>query len=59
MKYMLFYTGVASTPDTVGLKCLTNNEIIHEISVSMPSGKETREKYSKFMGILKRKYSTL
>lgn len=59
MKYMLFYTGLASTPDTVGLKCLTTNEVIHEISVSEPTGKGTRARYQKMIGILKNKYSHL
>ena len=59
MKYMLFFTGVASTPNSVGLKNLTTGEIVHEISTSRPTGKETRAMYTKYMGILKRKYSLL
>ena len=59
MKYILFFTGLASTPNTVGLKCLTTNEVIHEINVSMPSGKATRKKYQKFMELLKNKYKNL
>jgi len=59
MKYMLFYTGLASTPNTVGLKCLTTGEIINEISVAMPTGNETRTKYNKIMSKLKEKYGNL
>ena len=59
MKYMLFFTGVASTPNSVGLKNLTTGEIVHEISTSRPTGKETRAMYTKYMSILKRKYSLL
>lgn len=59
MKYMLFFTGVASTPNTVGLKCLTTNEIICRIDVAKPSGKDTRIAYQKYMGILKKKYENL
>lgn len=59
MKYLLFYTGLASTPFTVGLKCLTTGEIIHEIDVAMPTGKETRSRYNKFLNILKQKYAPI
>ena len=59
MKYMIFFTGLASTPNTVGLKCLTTNEVIHEINVSMRTGKATRVKYEKFVKILKSKYKNL
>jgi len=56
---MLFYTGVASTPNSAGLKCLTTNEIVCEISTSKPSGKETRICYNKIMNKLKEKFSSL
>ena len=59
MKYMLFYTGVASTPNSAGLKCLTTNEIVCEISTSKPSGKETRICYNRVMNKLKEKFSSL
>ena len=59
MNYMLFYTGLASTPNSVGLKCITTNEVICEISTSKPSGKETRKCYNKMIGILKEKFSCL
>lgn len=59
MKYMLFYTGVASTPNSAGLKCLTTNDVICEISTSKPSGKETRKCYDKIMNKLKEKYNSL
>lgn len=53
MNYMLFFTGLASTPNSVGLKCLTTGETIHEIEVAMPSGKDTRNKYNKVVNLLK------
>ena len=56
---MLFYTGLASTPSSVGLKNLTTNEIVCEISTDRPSGKDTRKAYQKYMGILKSKYNHL
>ena len=59
MQYMLFYTGLASTPDMVGLKCLTTGEIICNIRVSMPSGKATRAKYQRMIAKLESKYSNL
>ena len=59
MDYILFYTGLASTPNSVGLKNITTNEIIHEISTDRPTGKETRKAYQKYMGVLKRKYLNL
>jgi len=59
MKYMLFYTGLASTPNSVGLKCLTNNEVICEINTSRETGKETRKAYNGFSALLKRKYKSL
>ena len=59
MKYFIFFTGLASTPDLVGLKCITTNEIVCQINVSCPSGKETRQKYSKMISKLKQKYSNL
>lgn len=59
MKYIIFYTGLASTPFTVGLKCLTTNEIVCEISCSRETGKETRKAYEKYKDILNSKYSNL
>jgi len=59
MKYMLFYSGLASTPNSVGLKNLSTNEVVCEISTDRPSGKETRKAYQKYMGVLKRKYTHL
>ena len=59
MHYYLFYTGLASTPNTVGIMCLTTNEVGHQVNVSMPSGRETRDKYYKFVNILKTKYSSI
>lgn len=59
LQYMLFYTGLASTPNSVGLKCITTNSIICEIETSLPSGKATREKYNKMISILKKKYQNI
>ena len=59
MRYMLFYTGLASTPFSVGLKNITTGEVICEISTNEPTGKATRAKRDKYMDILKNKYSTL
>jgi hypothetical protein len=59
MNYMLFYTGLVSTPFSVGLKCLTTNEIICEISTNRPTGKETRKIFNKYRNLLKQKYSHL
>jgi hypothetical protein len=56
---MLFYSGLASTPNSVGLKNLSTNEVVCEISTDRPSGKETRKAYQKYMGVLKRKYTHL
>lgn len=59
MKYRLFFTGLCSTPFTVGLLCETTNEVIHEINVDCPKSSDSRKRYDKMMGILKVKYSTL
>jgi hypothetical protein len=59
MDYKLFYTGLASTPFTVGLKCTTTNEIICEINVSMPKGSDTRKRYEKMLSLLRNKYQSL
>ena len=59
MKYTLFYTGLASNPFSVGLKCLTTQEVICEISCDRPTGKETRKAYQKYSKILKSKFSNL
>ena len=39
MQYMIFYTGLASMPNSIGLKCITTNEIICQIETALPSGK--------------------
>ena len=56
---MLFFTGLASTPNSIGLKCLSTNEIICSIETSRPSGKDTRKAYQKYVSILKKKYDIL
>lgn len=58
-KYILFFTGLASTPHTVGVKCITTGEIIEEITVSRPSGTETREVYERIRKELETKYARL
>ena len=50
---------MASTPDSVGLFCVTTSEIICQIETSMETGKATREKYGKMYEILNSKYSAL
>lgn len=59
MQYMLFYTGLASTPDSIGLKCLTTNEVICQIETSCPSGKDTRIRFQKFKFKLIGKYNSI
>lgn len=59
MTYRLFYTGLASTPNSVGLLCSTTNEVICEISTSRPSGKETRKVYEKMKNKLKEKFGSI
>lgn len=59
MNYMLFYTGLASTPNSIGLLCTTTGEKISEISTSCPKGKDTRKRYNKFKSILENKYKSL
>lgn len=59
MNYMLFYTGCASTPNSVGLMVIETGEVIHEISTDRPTGKETRKRYEKFIKLLRSKYSNL
>lgn len=55
-KPKLFYTGLASTPDTVGVEDEVSGETIEEINVSKPSGKETRKKYETTKKYLIKKY---
>lgn len=57
MKYNLFFTGLCSTPFTVGVKD-ENNIVVEEIDVSRPSGKETRKVYQKALKELKKRYKT-
>jgi len=59
MKYRFFFTGLCSTPWTVGLLNVSTGEKIHEISVDCPNSKNSLIKYNKMMGILKKKYSHL
>lgn len=59
MKYVLFFTGLATMPHSVGIKCLTAGEVIEEIVTSKPSGKETREVYEKTKKELETKYAKL
>ena len=59
MNYMIFYSGVASTPYEVGLKNLTTNEIVCRISTDRPKGEDCRKAYKKYLGILNKKYKHL
>ena len=54
--YMIFYTGCASTPNTVGLKNTVNNEVIHEVKINGDTGKEIRKNYDKIVKKLKKAY---
>jgi len=47
VRYHVFFTGVASTPHSVGVRCMTTGIIICEVTTSRPSGKDTRELYEK------------
>ena len=59
MEYVLFYTGLASTPNTIGLKCKTTGEIIHEYNVAMSRGSENRKKYDRIKNLLSQKYAKI
>jgi hypothetical protein len=47
MEHIIFFTGLASTPFTVGVKNVKTKKVVEEINVSKPSGKETRKAYNK------------
>lgn len=49
MKYMLFYTGLVSTPFSVGLKNLSTNEVVCEISTDSSQSKISRQKVEKYI----------
>lgn len=56
---MIFYTGLASTPNSIGLMCLTTNEVICEISTRRPTGKGTRKRFQKIKKKLNEKFGNL
>ncbi len=56
--YGIFYTGLASTPNSIGLMNWTTKEKISEISCSRRTGKATRAAYERYSAILKQKYKT-
>lgn len=56
MERTLFFTGVASTPNTVGVMELPSKTILEEINVSMSSGRQTRKIYNKTRNLLNEKY---
>lgn len=59
MKYIIFYTGLASTPNSIGLKCITTNMVVCEIETARPSGKETRKRYNKMKNYITETYSSV
>lgn len=56
MKYSLYYTGCASTPNSIGVKN-ENGVTIEEIDTARPTGKETRKAYEKAKNELKNRYN--
>ena len=59
MEYMIFYTGLASTPNSVGLKCITTNLVVCEIETARPTGAETRKRFNKMKKYIEETYSNL
>lgn len=59
MKYMIFFTGLASTPWSVGLYCITTSEVISEIGINEPTDRECRAKFQKYRSLLQKKYECL
>lgn len=59
LKYTMYYRGLASTPDCIGIVCNTTNEIICQIETARDTGKETRRVFEKYCNVLKQKYSAI
>jgi len=59
MEYQIFILGLASTPHTVTLECVTTGEIIQRICVARPTGRATRERYNKVIKLLNKKYKSI
>lgn len=59
MKYYIYFTGLASTPNEIGLFCLTTNEVICRISTSRETGKDTRKAFQKYKKILNNKFKSI
>lgn len=57
--YGIFFTGVCSTPSTIGLINWATGEKIIEISTDRTTGKATRAAYEKYKSILENKYKPL
>lgn len=55
-RYGIFFTGVCSTPSTVGIVNWATGEKISEISCDRPTGEATRAAYEKYSTLLKIKY---
>jgi len=59
MEYQIFILGLASTPHTVTLECVTTGEIIQRVCVARKTGKATRKRYNKIINILNKKYKSI
>lgn len=57
--FMLFTTGLASTPHSILIKCMKTGKIIEEIVTSKPSGRDTRQAYESARILLTQKYNHL
>lgn len=57
--YGIFFSGLCSTPNTVGLINWATGEKICEISCSRKTGKKTRKAFDKYSNILKRAYTPI
>ena len=55
-KFQIFFTGVVSTPNSVGVWCVKSEIVICEIETSKPSGTATRKAYEKTKMELNIKY---
>ncbi|MEO7048965.1 MAG: hypothetical protein ABI091_26920 [Ferruginibacter sp.] len=59
MKYGIFFTGLCSTPYTIGLINWTTGEKIHEIEIKGETGKSIRANFEKKRDLLNKKYKLL
>ncbi len=59
MEYQIFIHGLASTPHTVTLENMTTGDIVQRVCVARKTGKETRKRTNKIVGLLMRKYKSI